>query len=436
MSNKAVTKIQAFAASVIIIIAVIGVSYFYMVTQQPSTAEEVTIGVVLPLTGGNARFGELCRQLIIIAGEEVNEAGGIKSLGGAKINLVFADATGDPKVAASEAERLILQYSPVAILGAYASSLSLTVSEVCERYKTPFITGSCTSALTKSNRTYTFQLNVYCQDFGIYAVDFAVEYEKATGKKIRNIALIYEDSAWGVSQAPGVRQEANKKGLNIVLDESYPSGFTDAMPLMTKVKNANPDIILCAPYLTDAILIVRAYNQLGIKAPIIGVAGGFAHPDFYKSCGEIAENMLVTLPISWRVNETKYQRLVELEKKYMAYSAEPFCFEHAPYYYSGVWIIKEAIERCKSTDTTKIRDAILELDLTYPHPAVVSPGSDRIKFCSSQEMEPIYDYQKGFYTHGFGHNIYQRAIVAQWHEGVLYAVWPKEIASREIQWPS
>jgi len=102
---------------------------------RPGVAQRATvnIGVIQPLSGANAQFGVNCRNGIELVADEINAAGGIKALGGAKISLVVSDATSNPTIAPAVARRLIAENDLTAVIGAFASSLTLAISEVTAR---------------------------------------------------------------------------------------------------------------------------------------------------------------------------------------------------------------------------------------------------------------------------------------------------------------
>ena len=102
----------------------------------------VNIGVIQPLSGANAQSGISCRNGIELVADEINATGGIRALGGAKINLVVSDATSNPASAAIVVERMTAQNDLTAILGAFVSSLSLAISEATARADIPFLTQS------------------------------------------------------------------------------------------------------------------------------------------------------------------------------------------------------------------------------------------------------------------------------------------------------
>ena len=118
-------------------------------------ADPVNIGALYPTTGSMAQIGVGCVAAAKLAVDMVNDAGGIKSLGGAKLNLIISDVQSDTTVTRTETDRLITGNKLSAIHGCYASALTLIASEVAERAKVPLITGSSSDQLNKG-RTYTF----------------------------------------------------------------------------------------------------------------------------------------------------------------------------------------------------------------------------------------------------------------------------------------
>ena len=128
------------------------------VRQSPRkafAAEPVNIGGLYPVTGSFAQIGQGCVNAAKLAVQMVNDAGGIKSLGGAKLNLIVSDVQSDTTVTRTETDRLISGYKLSALHGCFASALTLIASEVAERAKMPLLTGSSTDQLNKG-RHYTF----------------------------------------------------------------------------------------------------------------------------------------------------------------------------------------------------------------------------------------------------------------------------------------
>src|SRR3974390_675138 len=125
------------------------------IARKTFAAEPVNVGGLYPVTGTFAQIGQGCVNAAKLAVQMVNDAGGIKSLGGAPLNLIVSDVQSDTTVTRTETDRLINAYKLSAIHGCFESALTLLASEVAERAKMPLLTGSSSDQLNKG-RTYTF----------------------------------------------------------------------------------------------------------------------------------------------------------------------------------------------------------------------------------------------------------------------------------------
>ena len=188
-------------------------------------AETVNIGALYPTTGSMAQIGVGCVAAAKLAAEMVNDAGGIKSLGGAKLNLIVSDVQSDTTVTRTETDRLISGNKLSAIYGCFASALTLIASEVAERAKVPIITGSSSDQLNKG-RTYTFTPFARASQFAKAQLQMS-KLVSDTPK----VAVIFENTAFGTSTSNGLKELAPAEGVEIVMFEPYSAGFTDASPL-------------------------------------------------------------------------------------------------------------------------------------------------------------------------------------------------------------
>ena len=194
----------------------------------------VNVGVIEPLSGANAQPGIYSRQGIEFVADEINAAGGIKALGGAQINLVVADATSNPTKASVAAERLIGQSELTAVIGAYASSLTLAVSEVTARADIPMLTTSFADEITGRGLESVFKLVATATVIGRAQIKYTLGIAEVAGSKIEKIAIMYEDTAYGTAQSRGLRAAARGANIEVAMDEAYPFGITDATPLVSK----------------------------------------------------------------------------------------------------------------------------------------------------------------------------------------------------------
>jgi branched-chain amino acid transport system substrate-binding protein len=364
-------------------------------------AETVNIGALYPITGSFAQIGQGCANAAKLAVQMVNDAGGIKSLGGAKLNLILSDVQSDTTVTRTETERLITSNKLSAIHGCFASALTLIASEVAERANMPLLTGSSSDKLN-GGRRYTFTPFSRASQFA----QAQLQMSKLVTDKPK-VAVVFENTAFGTATSNGLREQAPGEGVEIVLFEPYSAGFTDASPLLNKVKASGANMLFAVSYLSDLILIIRTIKQLGLKISINGGSGGFVIPDFYKSVQKDAEGLLGVAHWNHDINADA-QRVNAVYKK--AYGE--FLFEYAGGLVAQTYMIAAALERAASTDPQKVRDALASLDVSKGY-AAMCPGG-RVKFDSN------------------GKNIYAHPVGVQWQNADLVSVFPKEDARKPL----
>jgi branched-chain amino acid transport system substrate-binding protein len=376
---------------------VLATAAFGAVPLRGWAADPVNIGGIYPVTGSFAQIGQACANAAKLAVEMVNNAGGIKSLGGAKLNLILSDVQSDTTVTRTETDRLISGNKLSAIHGCYASALTLIASEVAERAKMPLLTGSSSDLLNKG-RHYTFTPFARASQFA----KAQLQMSRLVNDKPK-VAVIFENTAFGTSTSNGLRELAPGEGVEIVLFEPYSAGFADAGPLINKVKASGADALFSVSYLNDLILIVRTVKQVGLKVAINGGSGGFVVPDFYKNVGKLAEGLQGVA--HWNHDsDANAQKLSEEYKKRYG----EFLFEYGGGLIAQTYMIVDALERAQSADPQKVHEALTKLDVSSGF-AAMGPGG-KVRFGPD------------------GKNIYGHPVGVQWQNGDLASIFPKEDA--------
>jgi len=368
-------------------------------------AKTVHVGVILPLSGANAQFGINSRNGIELVAEELNAAGGIKSLGGAKINLVVADGTSTPTTAANVAQRLITSNECVAILGAFASSLTIAISEITERREIPMLTMSFADQITGRGFKNIFQVVSKASVIGRAQFDAAVSIARAAGEQIERVAVMYEDTAYGTAQATGLRAAANDAGIKLVMDDAYPLGITDVTPLITKLRSSGAQVVFPVSYLNDSLLIIRTMRQQKIDIPAVGGAAGYVIPDFVKALGEFAEGVMSVAPANYDLVPVLTNRFRAKYGYFMVHEA----LEHAV----CMGVLAEALEIAGSIEPAKLRDTL---------------RSQRFAKGWSTAMTTAVKFDDT------GLNTLAKPVMVQWQRGELVTVWPKELAKAPARW--
>jgi len=389
---------------------------FYYGLGLTYAQQEVKVGVLIPLSGGLAVIGENLQMAHDFAVKEINEAGGIKSLNGAKIKLIYADTRGDSKIGMSEAERLILREGVVAIVGAFQSSVSYTSTEVAEKYQVPYLVpNSLMDAITERGFKYTFRVERKGSLWAKDQIDFIADMGKATGKSAKTIGVVYENTDMGQAIAKGIRKWAPEKGLTIGLDEGYPPKTSDMTPVVLKMKRANLDIVILNSYTSDAILLIRTIADQRVNpVAFLGSSSGYSDPSFIKEVGKLAEYFF---DLTEWTTDLKHSPFVQQKNvAYKKWNKDNRDFNGgAAFCYASTYILYEALEKAASYDPKKIRDAFAAIKITKG-PAMMIPWTP-IEFDAEGQAKGA------------------RMLVVQYRDGQRKSVWPAEISSTKPVWP-
>ena len=370
------------------------------VQAQPKS---VNVGVILPLSGGNAQFGINSRQGIELVADEINASGGIKGLGGAKINLIVADSTSAPANAATVAQRMIGENDCCAIVGAFASSLTLAISEVTERRRVPLLTMSYSDQLTGRGFKNVFQVTSKGSVIGKAQFNYATELAGGVGK-VSKVAIMYEDTAFGTSTASGLRSAAKAAGVEIVMDEAYPLGITDVTPLINKLRASNAQIVFPVSYLNDSLLIVRGLRQQRINIPIVGGSAGYVIPDFAEALGDYSEGVLSICSANYDLDSATAERYRKRFKSFMVHEA----LEHAV----AIDVLAQSINAAKSAKSEDITRALRSNTFTEGWAKSMTNG--QVKFDET------------------GLNVFADPVMVQWQKRELVTVWPSKYAKGKL----
>jgi branched-chain amino acid transport system substrate-binding protein len=384
---------------------------------RAQTPAEVKIAMLVPLSGPWARQGILEQMGARLAIDDVNSAGGIKSLGGAKLKLVEYDTQDSAEKAKDAAQRMIAQEPGLAGgFGCWLSTFTLAATEVTERAELPWLTLSYSDLITGRGFKYVFQSSPTADRQAQEELPMIMELaERSSGKKPTKAAFVGDNTAASVSFMKPIREHTAKDlGLTIVADEVYTPPLTDATTMVQHVRSGHPDfVILQSTNVPDDKLLVDKFAEFNLRSdrlPKVGSGGHWAVPELLKNAGaENLEGVLVGLA-NW-----PGKRQADLEKRFMAKTGEPWFGHDSIFAYVHVMILKEAIERAGTADRRKVAEAIRALDMT-DGPALFFPDG-RLK----------YDDK--------GRRVGAKLCVVQWREGRPVPVYPATIASHDVLWP-
>lgn len=336
----------------------------------------VKVGNIIPLSGPSASVGQQGKNAREMAVEEINGAGGIKSLGGAKLVMLYADSESKPEKGVAEAERFINTEKVHVLTGCWNSAVTYPTTAVAERYGIPFIVPvSVADKITEQGFKTVFRIAAKDSWWTRDQFAFLRDMEKEFNAKVEKLAFIYENGDWGKGFAGQWKELAKKGGYKVVLDEPYPSTATDLSPVVQKIKRANPDVLLLVSNAADAILLTNtlAEYKVNLKA-VIGSGGGHADPSFLQATGKNARYLFDIVEWETDVNKEGAKEANEKFKSKYGYNLAGESVDA----YVAVYVLADALERAGSLDPAKIREALAATNYRSGRGMIV--GYDGVEF--------------------------------------------------------
>jgi len=434
-ANKKITRLDFTKATIVAVIvgAVLSMG-FGMARAQPP---EVKIGVIYPLSGPHAHPGKMARDAITLCADYVNNKWpdlpipignweGIPGLNGAKIKLIFADHRGEPDRGADLAKKLILDDKVIGIAGCYNSSVTKTVSTVCERYKIPMINPESTSpVLTKRGYKWFFRATPHDR---IFVRDFFEFLELLTQGKVRGVGAIpkeeideigmcTENTEWGAGTRDVIKEFAKKYGYKIVSDVVYPGESPDLTAEVRRLLSPKPEALMFASYISDAILLTKTMKEFKAKANIFWSQDvGFYQPDYKKTFGPaingilnravFTDKLFGVKPVARHINE-EYKKRAGVD--FMGTSARAF---------TGMQAWAYVLNKAGSTDPEAIRRAAETIEI---------PGRDLIVPWKGIKFETV-----GGETN---QNTWSSGLIVQYQAQEAEIVYPLDVATAKFIYP-
>lgn len=374
----------------------------FLALTSARAEEPIKVGIVLPLTGDQAKFGEIEKQSFELAFEEINSQGGIN---GRPIQALIEDDTGRPEVGRSVVEKLITKDKVVMIGGGYSSSVTFAVAGVCQQNQIPFLvnTGSA-DEITEQGWDYIFRLNQPASEYASGMETLLSEVVKP-----KTVAILHENSLFGTSQASSFEKTAKKLNIEVVMKEGYEHGGIDFKPVLVKVKNKNPDLVYMVSYVMDAALLMKQSMELKLTPKLfVGGGAGFTLPEFQQNAGKASEKVIsATLwhqVLPYPGAKEYYDKFVKKYNKETEY--------HGAQAYAAAYVIGDVLKRAKSLKPQDIKEALEKTNLMTAFGPVRFIAYGKMK---NQNKLPTY--------------------VVQWIDGKLELVWPKDLATKPLVYP-
>ncbi|HEX2137838.1 MAG TPA: ABC transporter substrate-binding protein [Microvirga sp.] len=385
--------------------------------QAQPNPPEVKIGMIAPMSGPWARQGELMKKGGDLAIDDINKAGGVKALGGAKLKLVIFDTGDSVEKAKNAAQRMVAEEPDlVGVTGAWLSSFTLAVSEVTERAELPMLTLSYSDQITSRGFKYIFQMPPTGSQQAENAIPALMQLaEKATGRRPTTTGIVSDNTASSVSFAKPLREGGLKKlGIELLFDETFTPPLADATALIQQARSKRPHflIMLGTAVPDDKLMLekVKEFNLGGGRMPIIASGAHMGTPELLTNVGADLLEGVMTVVGNWAAKGQE-----EIVDRFKKATGEPWMTQDSISTYGDVWTFKQALEDAGKADRRAVVEALRKMDTTEGA-AKFYPGG-RIRFDEA------------------GRRIDADLIIVQWQKGVPVAVYPEQSAVAEPFWP-
>jgi branched-chain amino acid transport system substrate-binding protein len=413
--NECFSSVKRWAGLAAGIAALAGFAAFS--SNAAAQAKEVKVAVIAPISGPWARQGQLIQMGAEMAVDEINQKGGIKSMGGAKLKLIVADAGDSAEKAKNAAQRLIAQEPDlIGGTGAWLSTFTLAVTEVTERAQIPWLTLSFADNITDRGFKYVFQTSPVASLQSMGAVPALIDLAKsATGKAPTTAGIIGDNSASPVFFLKPLREGGlQKMGVKTVMDETYTPPLSDATPLIQKVRTSRPEMLLfISTTISDLKLGLEKMNEFRLGKGAIPVIANGAHmgaPEVLKNVPPDLLEGVIFIVANW--NMKGHEAINETFKKR---TGEPWITQDAITGYGDMWILKEALERARVADKVKVAEEIRKMDLKDGPAGLAFPGGVRFDDKGRRMNAPL--------------------VIVQWQKSVPVTIYPTDRALAKPFWP-
>ncbi|MBI3928368.1 MAG: ABC transporter substrate-binding protein [Armatimonadetes bacterium] len=315
--------------------------------EAAADGDEIKIGVYLPMTGGQATFGEGTSTGMRLAADKINAGGGVL---GKKLKLIVEDTQGKPDQAAQAASKLINQDNVLVVLGEVISSNSLAVAPICQQSSVPMISPSSTNPEVTRKGDFIFRV-CFLDDFqGEVMARFAAEQ-----LKLKKAALLVDQSSdYSKGLAEFFTAAFKARGGQVTTTEFYTQGDKDFTSVLNKIKSTSPEILVVPGYYTEVGLVANQARQQGLNVPLLG-GDGWDSPKLTELGGKALEGSYYST--HYDVNAAEGP-VAEFVTAFKAKSGGTNPDSLAALGYDAVMLMADAVNRAGKLNRWAIRDAI------------------------------------------------------------------------------
>lgn len=271
--------------SVITVLVVVAALAGCLQTQKKQ--EEIKIGVIAPLTGDAAIYGNALQKGLDLAKDEINTKGGIQ---GKNISLIYEDSQADPKTAISAFNKLVSVDKVSLIIGDMFSSTTLSVAPLAQKNKIVLFSPTASSEEVPKTGDYVFTIYPSDSYDGKFIADFTLNM---IHNKTAAIIYVQADAMIGVKDA--FKKSFNDGGGKILTEESYAPKTDDFRSILAKIKPLKPEVIFIPGYLEEIVKLLTQAKEIGIESQFITISTAYDEK-LFSLANNSAEGLMLSAP--------------------------------------------------------------------------------------------------------------------------------------------
>jgi branched-chain amino acid transport system substrate-binding protein len=343
------SQLRFFRSGLIILGLLVAATLAFSCSSPGSNVDRTTIpiGFFGDLTGPTFNYGMSAKNGVLMAADEINQAGGIN---GHKIDIVIEDDKGSPEEAATATGKLIDRYKVVAIIGAGASGNSLAAAPKAQTAKVPLIAPSSTNPAVTQAGDYIFRACFIDAFQGEVMAKFAVNTLKAK----RAAILLDFNSPYSRGLSEFFELSFKKLGGDVVTTQMYSQGDADYRGQLSVIKAASPDVVYIPGYYGDVAIISKQARQLGLTVPLLG-ADGWDAPELWDLGGDSLNGSFISNHYS---ADDPSDTIKKFSQAYRQRYGNLTPDAHAALAYDALRFLAEAIQKAGAAEGPKVRDAL------------------------------------------------------------------------------
>jgi branched-chain amino acid transport system substrate-binding protein len=368
-------------------------------------ASELKIGVLLPLSGPSASLGKFAQDGATAAAEYVNSHGGIKSMGGAKIKLVFADHHLDTDAGRAAAQQLIDQDKVNLIIGSSYSDMSLVLAQVCAIRTLPCVSTDAAPDIVKRGGGWMFRPLPSMPNYANSLLDAYKDFGAPAGARI---ASVVSQGDLGDAVKAAADSGAKQRGWNSVGAVEYAPTTKNFLPIAQQLKGKNPDAVVALSY-GEAPQLIKAFDEAGLKTTVLGVSSGWASTPLITTLKDDANGLFASATFDADMIDSS----PDLQAMSDAYQQKTGNAPDAQFWiFVGATIYAaQGFEGAGSSDGPKIKDALAGVNMKFADPIQPILNGIQMKDGENSAVTPP---------------------VLQIQDRKQVTVWPKDVARGQV----